>query len=384
MSNYISVLGSTGSIGTQTMDVLKAHPTLFKPAGFSAGGNIDLLAKQIRQFHPPLVSVKTEQLALDLKRNLGTKSPEIFWGEQGNIEVATYTKADRVVMATPGFPGILPTIKAIKKGKTIALATKEVLVAAGEVISDLAKVNNVSILPVDSEHSAVFQCLQGRSIDDVSRIFLTCSGGPFRTMKSADLKKVSLKQALKHPSWSMGQKITIDSAGLMNKGFEVLEAHWLFGIPLEKIKVIVHPQSVIHSAVEFNDGTIIAQIGPADMRLPIQYALFYPQKSQVNKFKKFSFTDYPNMSFEHPDKKTFRCLELAYEAGKKGKTFPAVLNAANDIAVTAVLEEKLPFYKIPEILEKTLAAHTADKKLNMENIFASDAWARRFASNLLK
>lgn len=379
----ISVLGSTGSIGTQTMDVLKAHPAIFSPGGFSAGNNISLLAKQIQQFHPPIVSVKTELAAKQLKALLGRKSPGIFWGEKGNIAVATFSKADRVVIATPGLPGILPTVEAIKKKKTIALATKEVLVAAGELITNLAKTNNVSILPVDSEHSAVFQCLQGRSIDDVSCIYLTCSGGPFRGMKSVNLRKMSVQQALKHPSWSMGKKITIDSATLMNKGFEVLEAQWLFGVPLDKIKVIVHPQSVIHSAVEFKDGTIIAQIGPADMRLPIQYALFYPQKSITNSFKKFSFGDYPTISFEKPDKKTFRCLSLAYEAGRRGKTYPSVLNAANDIAVEAVLEGKLPFYKIPYILEQTLEAHRPDRKLNLETIFTADEWARKFAANLI-
>ena len=382
--NYVSVLGSTGSIGTQTMDVLEAHPDLFQSAGFSAGDNISLLAEQIKQFHPALVSVRTEPSALELKKILGSKSPEILWGDKGNIEVATIHQTDRVVVATPGLPGILPTIEAIKKHKTIALATKEVLVAAGEVITDMAQANGVSILPIDSEHSAVFQCLQGRSASEVSSIFLTCSGGPFRGMKSSDLKKVTLKQALKHPSWSMGRKITIDSAGLMNKGFEVLEAHWLFGVPLSKIKVIVHPQSVIHSAVEFNDGTIIAQIGPADMRLPIQYALLFPKKSQTNKFKKFSFSDYPTISFEHPDKKTFRSLELAYEAGKKGETFPAVLNAANDVAVQAVLEEKLLFYRIPFVLEKTLEAHVPETTLNMDTIFAADEWARKFAEKIVK
>lgn len=379
----VSVLGSTGSIGTQTMDVLEAHPSLFKPAGFSAGNNVGLLLKQIKQFQPPLVSVKTEQAALELKKTLGKKSPEIYWGEAGNVAVATFGKTNRVVMATPGFPGILPTIEAIKNKKTVALATKEVLVAAGEYVTKLARTNEVAILPVDSEHSAVFRCLQGRKISEVSRIFLTCSGGPFRGMQTKDLKRVTLKQALRHPSWSMGKKITIDSAGLMNKGFEVLEAHWLFGIPLEKIKVIVHPQSVIHSAVEFYDGTIIAQIGPADMRLPIQYALFYPKKSPNNKFKQFSFTAYPDISFENPDNKTFRCLELAYLAGEKGKTYPAVLNAANDIAVEAVLEEKLPFYKIPDILEKSLEAHSPDKKLNLDTIFAADNWARKFANELI-
>ncbi|KKQ16174.1 MAG: 1-deoxy-D-xylulose 5-phosphate reductoisomerase [Candidatus Daviesbacteria bacterium GW2011_GWA1_36_8] len=253
----ISVLGSTGSIGTQTLDVLEQHKKLLFPQAFSAGSNIELLTTQVKKFHPKIISVKTDKDAFNLKRSLGRKSPEIFWGDNGNIEVATNSKSDRVVIATPGFPGIRPTLEAIKKKKTIALATKEVLVAAGEVITNEAKKQGVQILPIDSEHSAIFQCLEGRSISEVSRVFLTCSGGPFRGRKLNDLKNVTVSQALNHPSWKMGKKITIDSATLMNKGFEVLEASWLFNIPIEKIKVVVHPQSVIHSAVEFIDGTIV-------------------------------------------------------------------------------------------------------------------------------
>lgn len=378
----ISVLGSTGSIGTQTLDVLNEHKNLLFPQAFSAGTNIDLLTTQIKKFHPKIISVKNDKDAINLKRNLGRKSPEIFWGENGNIEVATHSKSDRVVIATPGLPGIRPTLEAIKRGKTIALATKEVLVAAGEIITNEAEKYGVKILPIDSEHSAIFQCLEGRSISEVSRVFITCSGGPFRGKKLNNLKKVSVKQALNHPSWKMGKKISIDSATLMNKGFEVIEASWLFNIPIEKIKVVVHPQSVIHSAVEFIDGTIIAQIGPADMRLPIQFALLYPKKRTVNKFRRFTFLDFPNISFESPDKKTFRCLNLAYHTAKKGGTYPSVLNAANDIAVERFLVGLLPFYKISDVIEKTLSAHKKISKPKLEDIIGADRWAREYASKL--
>lgn len=382
MQHNISILGSTGSIGTQTLDVLEEHSSKFSPRGLSAGSNIDLLSKQIETHHPEVVSVKTSEDAKILADKFPRKL-EILWGAQGNIDVATLPKTDKVVIATPGLPGIKPTLEAIKKKKTIALATKEVLVAAGGIITKAARTNGISLLPIDSEHSAIFQCLEGRSIAEVKRIFLTCSGGPFRGYKTPQLKKVSVKQALKHPSWKMGNKITIDSATLMNKGFEVLEAAWLFGLPLDKIKVIVHPQSVIHSAVEFIDGSIMAQIGPADMRLPIQYALFYPEKRLSNTFKRFSFDHYPNLSFEHPDKKTFRCLELAYDVGKVGGTAPVVLNAANDVAVEAVLNESLSFYKIPEVIEKVLSTHKIKSTPNLEGVIEADSWARKMALKLV-
>lgn len=383
MINRISVLGSTGSIGTQTLDVLKEHKTFLVPDGFSIGSNIQLLARQIEEFSPTTVSVNDPQKAKALKNILKNRKIEILHGEEGNIAVATLPSVDRVVLATPGLPGIKPAIGAIQKKKTLALATKEVLVSAGSVVTKEARENNVKILPVDSEHSAIFQCLQDRSIETVSKIFLTCSGGPFRGMGEKDLKKVTLKDALSHPSWKMGKKITVDSATLMNKGFEAIEAHWLFGVPLSKIKVIIHPQSVVHSAVEFIDGTIIAQIGPADMRLPIQYALFYPEERKPNKFKRFSFDDYPNVYFEHPDKKTFRCLDLAYQIGKQGGSLPAVLNAANDTVVEAFLEERLEFYKIPEIIEKTLLRHVNISSPSLDEIFEVDKWAKNFASILI-
>lgn len=354
---------------------------MLKSPALAAGSNIGLLLAQIKKLSPEIVSVKEESDAMLLRKK--SKKANVLWGEEGNIAVATNGKADRVVVATPGFPGIKPTLAAIRKNKTIALATKEVLVSAGSVITQEAKAKNVPILPIDSEHSAIFQCLEGKTVDDISRIILTCSGGPFRGSKPKDLKKVTVEQALKHPSWRMGKKITIDSATLMNKGFEVIEAFWLFGVPFEKIKVVVHPQSVVHSAVEFLDGTIIAQIGPADMRLPIQYALFYPEKRKPNKFKRFRFDDYPNLSFEHPDKKTFRCLALAYEAGKAGGTYPAVLNAANDVAVESFFAGCLPFYQIPGLIEKVLEKHTGTNNPDLEKIIEADKWARARAGEII-
>lgn len=382
MITNISILGSTGSIGTQTLDVVDSYRSLLNAKAISAGNNLDLLKQQIKKFKPKLVSVEREEGALNLKNSLGNKT-EIVWGEQGNIQTATYSSSSHIIIATPGFAGIRPTIEAIKAKKTIALATKEVLVSAGKVVTDLAQKNNVQILPIDSEHSAIFQCLQGRNINEVERIFLTCSGGPFRGKKNKDLKNVKVDQALNHPTWKMGRKITIDSSTLMNKGFEVIEAHWLFGIPYSKIKVIIHPQSVIHSAVEFKDGSIIAQIGPSDMRLPIQYSLFYPNKAKVNKFKKFHFDDYPNMSFDHPDLKTFKCLELAYSAGREGGTYPAVLNGANDVAVQAFLDGRLSYLGISRLIEKILNKHKKKRGESLDEILEADNWARREANSLL-
>ena len=379
MLTNISILGSTGSIGTQTLDVLRVHKTNLKTLGLSAGNNLPLLEKQTLTYLPNLISVEKEASAVILAKQLKNKV-EVMWGEEGNIAVATLPNTERIVIATPGLPGIKPTLAAIRKKKTIALATKEVLVAAGVVITQEAKKQGVQILPIDSEHSAIFQCLQGRKIEEISRIFLTCSGGPFRGMKG---KKVTVEQALNHPSWKMGRKITVDSATLMNKGFEVIEAHWLFGVPFDKIKVIVHPQSVVHSAVEFTDGTIIAQIGPSDMRLPIQYALFYPKKSSTNKFKRFHFDDYPNMTFDHPDIKTFRCLDLAYQAGKSGGTYPAVLSAANDVCVSSFLGGSLPFHRIWPILEKVLEKHKTTNNPDLEDILGADSWSRAEANQLI-
>ncbi|OGD85395.1 1-deoxy-D-xylulose-5-phosphate reductoisomerase [Candidatus Curtissbacteria bacterium RIFCSPLOWO2_01_FULL_41_18] len=363
----ISILGSTGSIGTQTLAVVDQFKSQLKVVGLAAGGNVDLLTKQIRKYHPKVVSVKKEEDA---------KKIDVLWGDKGNCAVATIPVVDKVVIATPGLAGIKPTLAAIRKKKTIALATKEVLVAAGSLVTSEAAKHKIKILPIDSEHSAIFQCLESRTTEEVKRVILTASGGPFRGMKPNQLKNIRPEQALKHPNWKMGAKITIDSATLMNKGFEVCEAMWLFGVPLEKIRVIVHPQSIIHSAVEFIDGSIIAQMGPSDMRLPIQFALLYPGKRQENNFRRFSFGDYPSLSFEEPDIKTFRCLGLAFQAISVGKTATAVLTAANDIAVGAFLSGRLSFLRIPDVVESTLSAHTPKSFSELNEILEVDTWAR--------
>lgn len=376
MAINISILGSTGSIGTQTLSVVDEFKNSIKVVGISAGESIDKVREQTRKYHPKAVSVKKEE---DAKFFRPKKGLRVGWGDSGNCMVATLPGADKVVIATPGLAGIKPTLAAITAKKTIALATKEVLVAAGDLVTREAKNHNVEIVPIDSEHSAIFQSLGERSIDEVKNVIITASGGPFRGKKPKDLKNIKVEQALAHPNWKMGRKITIDSATLMNKGFEVIEAMWLFGVPLSKIKVVVHPQSVIHSAVEFIDGSIIAQIGPSDMRLPIQFALFYPGKRRVNSFKKFSFGDYPNLSFEEPDIKTFRCLGLAYRVIKEGKTAPAVLTAANDIAVEAFLNGNLPFLRIPDVVESVLDRHAPKRYKTLEEILAVDSWAREEA-----
>ena len=369
----ISVLGSTGSIGTQTLEVVSAYPGKLKVLGLSAGSNTSLLGKQIRKFKPAVVSVKREE---DVKKLRSLRLPKVKFGDSGNIEVATLKKVEKVVIATPGLAGISPTLAAIRAKKTICLATKEVLVAAGELVVSEAKKHKVDLLPIDSEHSAIFQCIAERSASEIKRIILTCSGGPFRGMKPKQLKKITPAQALAHPTWKMGQKITIDSATLMNKGFEVIEAMWLFGVSLSKIKVVVHPQSIIHSAVEFVDGSIIAQMGASDMRLPIQYALFYSGKRLENNFRRFSFTDSKGLSFEEPDRKTFRCLDLASKAIGEGKTAPAVLTAANDVAVEAFLAGRLSFLRIADVVESTLGANCAKKYSSLGELLVVDAWAR--------
>lgn len=373
MSTNISVLGSTGSIGTQTLAVVDQFKKTLKVVGLAAGGNLNLLKVQIQKYHPKAVSVKERKDSLTLA-NL--KRAKVYFGDEGNCTVATLPGADKVVIATPGLAGIKPTLAAIGSKKTVALATKEVLVAAGDIVMREAARCNVKILPIDSEHSAIFQCLEGRDIAEVKRIILTASGGPFRGMKMGQLKNITPTQALKHPNWKMGAKITVDSATLMNKGFEVIEAMWLFGAPLSKIKVVVHPQSIIHSAVEFVDGSIIAQMGPSDMRLPIQFALLYPGRRGKNSFRRFSFSDFLNLSFEEPDIKTFRCLDLAYGAIAMGKTAGAVLTAANDIAVLAFLAGKLPFVAIPDVVESVLLAHQPKPYSNLEEILEVDSWAR--------
>ncbi len=348
---YLSIIGSTGSIGTQTLSVVRECKDL-KVCALSAGSNIELLEKQMREFKPELVSVSTDELANELKNRTKDLSIPIHYGNEGLIDVACFKKADTVVTAIVGMVGIVPTIEAIKAGKDIALANKETLVCAGHIIMPLAKKQNVSILPVDSEHSAIFQCLNGEKEHDneIDKILLTASGGPFRGKKISDLKGVTAKDALKHPSWSMGKKVTIDSSTLVNKGLEVMEARWLFDVSVDKIQVVIHPQSVIHSMVQYVDGAVIAQLGVPDMRLPIQYALTYPARKPLSG-DRLDFSTLKHLDFEEPDLDTFKGLKFAVESLKKGGNMPTILNAANENAVALFLKDKIEFLDIADIIE---------------------------------
>lgn len=353
MASKISILGSTGSIGTQTLDIVSQNPGELTVVAMSCGSNIDLFEKQIRKYKPSLVAISTEALADDLRTRLSDMTLDITYGMEGLIAVATAQEADTVVTAVVGMIGVQPTIAAIKAGKDIALANKETLVTAGHIIMPLAKEMGVSILPVDSEHSAIFQSLNGERHNKISKILLTASGGPFRGKTLEDLENVKLEDALKHPNWSMGAKITIDSATMINKGLEVMEAKWLFGVGLSQIEVVVHPQSILHSAVEFEDGAVIGQMGTPDMRLPILYALFYPNRrtlyaDSLDLFKVGTLT------FEKPDMETFYGLSLAYDAMAAGGNVPTVFNAANEKAVALFLKNKIKFLEIPEIVSEAM------------------------------
>jgi 1-deoxy-D-xylulose-5-phosphate reductoisomerase len=378
----ISILGSTGSIGLSTLDVIRQHPDRFKIVGLAEGHDINMLAGQIREFNPAIVSVRDTESAEQLKKLLGADQPEICHGIEGAGTVASAEGADMVVSAIVGAAGLTPTVKAIKAGKDIALANKETLVVAGQLVSDLVKKHNVKLLPVDSEHSAIFQSLQGHRQEDVERIILTASGGPFRNSSFADMEKAGPEQALKHPQWSMGAKITIDSASMMNKGLEVIEAHWLFNMPAEKIGVVVHPQSIIHSMVEYVDGCVIAQLGAPDMRAPIAYALSWPERCESG-IKKLDLATIGTLTFEEPDMDRFPALRLAFEALKAGRTYPAVLNAANEVAVAAFLNRKIGFTSIAETVDKTMQAHEAYTPVELEEYINADGWARRTANAII-
>ena len=376
----ISILGSTGSIGTQTLDVI-AHLGNIRVAAITGNQNIALLEQQARRFQPRVVAVMEEKNAKELRERLHDTQSRVLCGMDGLIEAATLTSVDTVVTSVVGNVGLRPTFEAISAGKNIALANKETLVSAGQLIMDLAKKRNVSIYPVDSEHSAIFQALQGNEGNQIRRILLTASGGPFRGRKTEELMHITSADALKHPNWSMGKKITIDSATLMNKGLEVMEAKWLFGVAAEQIEVLVHPQSIVHSAVEYEDGAILAQMGEPDMKVPIQYALTYPQRVK-NTFPKVDFAQRSTLTFEKPDLKTFRCLGLAYKALKVGGTLPAVLNGANEIAVDKFLNGKIGFLQIPELIEQTMNAYTVKYEYTLDDLLEADAWARNFATCL--
>ncbi|WP_235436136.1 1-deoxy-D-xylulose-5-phosphate reductoisomerase [Gottschalkia purinilytica] len=377
----ISILGSTGSIGTQSLDVVRNNKG-FKVVALSTNTNIELLEKQALEFKPKIVAVANEYKGKILKDRLKGHNIKVEIGMNGLISVATEQTADVVITSVVGMVGLLPTLEAIKCGKTIALANKETLVTAGEIVIEEARKEGVNIIPVDSEHSAIFQCLQSGKYEEIEKIILTASGGPFRGKNKQFLEKVTKEDALKHPNWSMGKKITIDSATLMNKGLEVIEAKWLFNIDVDMIDVVVHPQSIVHSMVEFRDGSIIAQMGAPDMKVPIQYALTYPDRlsNDVNKLK---LTEVGTLSFEPPSTKDFPCLQLAIEAIKIGGTMPAVLNAVNEIAVDMFLNDKIRFLDIPCIIEKLMGLHKTIKKPSLEEIIQSDNWARNNAKSYL-
>ena len=351
----IAILGSTGSIGTQTLEVVRENGDL-EVLGLAAGNNIKLLEEQIREFHPKLAAVWSEEKAKELRENVKDLNVKVVSGMDGLIEVSTITESEILVTAIVGMIGIRPTIEAIKAGKDIALANKETLVTAGHIIMPLAKEHKVAILPVDSEHSAIFQSLQGNPRGALHKILLTASGGPFRGRKREDLANIQVEDALKHPNWEMGRKITIDSSTLVNKGLEVIEAKWLFDVDIEQIEVVVHPQSIIHSMVEYVDGAIIAELGTPDMKLPIQYALYYPERRFLPG-ERVDFATLSQLTFEKPDLDTFYGLRLAMEAGKAGGSLPTVFNAANELAVSKFLNRKIKYLEIPEIIETCMRNH---------------------------
>lgn len=366
----ISILGSTGSIGTQALDIVRKNNDI-NVVALAAGSNIEVLEKQIREFSPELVCVFDEEKAKELKVNVSDTNVKIVAGMEGLIEAAVIENADMVLTAVVGMIGIRPTIAAIKAHKDIALANKETLVTAGHIIIPLAKEYGVSILPVDSEHSAIFQSLQGNKMSQVSKIILTASGGPFRGRTTDELKNVKVSDALKHPNWSMGRKITIDSATMVNKGLEVIEAKWLFGVDFDKIQVVIQPQSLIHSMVEYEDGGIMAQLGTPDMRLPIQYAFYYPDRKYLDG-KRVDFFQIANISFYEPDMETFKGFRLAYEAGKTGGTMPTVYNAANELAVSRFLNEKINFLDIPDAIEGAMSRHKAIANPTLEQVLEAE------------
>lgn len=375
---HISILGSTGSIGTQTLDVISHYPDLYKVEGLAGGRNLSLLIEQIKQFKPKKVSVASKTLAEELMQYIPVET-KVYYGDEGLIEIAAGTNADYVVSALVGSQGLRPTLAAIEAGKDIGLANKETLVSAGHLVTDLVKRRGVKLFPIDSEHSAIFQCLNGESRNDINQITLTASGGSFRDRTREQLKDVTVEQALQHPNWSMGAKITIDSATMVNKGLEVIEAHWLFEIAYSQIKVLIHPESIIHSYVEFADNSIIAQLGNPDMRVPIQYALTYPDRLKTPT-NRLDLTQVGQLNFREMDYVRFPCLRMAYESGIAGGTATTVYNAANEVAVERFLSGAIRFLEIEQIIDSVINQHTVVSKPDLEEITAADAWARVAAS----
>ncbi|MGM0873700.1 MAG: 1-deoxy-D-xylulose-5-phosphate reductoisomerase [Bacillota bacterium] len=379
----ISLLGATGSIGIQTLDVIESHPEEFKLVAMSFGRNYQSGGEIIKKFKPQFVAVKDKETYERLKQEFSSEDVKLGYGGEALIEAAIYDGVDCLVNAVVGSVGLIPTLKAIENKITIALANKETLVTAGHLVTEHAKKYNVDILPVDSEHSAIFQCLQGENVKSIDRLIVTASGGSFRDKKREDLVDVTVEQALNHPNWSMGAKITIDSATMMNKGLEVIEAHWLFNLPYEKIDVLLHKESIIHSLVEFHDRSIIAQLGTPDMRVPIQYALTYPDRLPLQEAKRLELWEIGKLHFEKADFKRFRCLQYAYDSGKIGGTMPTVLNAANEEAVAAFLKGDIKFLQIEEFIERSMDKHESIAHPSLEQIQEVDQLTRNFVQTLI-
>lgn len=372
----MAIIGSSGSIGKQTLDVAKNHPEKFKITALAVNSNIEELKKQIEEFNPIAVAITDEEKAKNIKKDF--PHLKIFSGKDAAVELVEIPEVDSVIVSVIGSAGILPTLKAIKLGKAVHLANKETLVVAGDLINAELKKHNAKLMPpIDSEHSAIFQCLNGENPNNINKIIITCSGGAFKNHSTEELRNVTANDALKHPTWNMGKKITIDCATLMNKGFEVIEAHQIFGVPYEKIEVIIHPESKIHSMVEFINGAVMAQIGESDMRVPIQYSLSYPERLN-NNFKRLNFSETKSFTFRQPDIEKFPCLKYAIGAGKTGGTMPAALNAANEICVQKFLENKIKFLDIAKIIKKTMDAHDVILNPTLEQILEVDEWAREY------
>jgi len=379
----LAVLGSTGSIGVNTLDIAGRFENEFKVVALSAGTNIQLLREQIERFEPKVVSVLNEALAEALKKRISRHKTEVLHGVEGLIQISAFSEVDLVVSALVGAAGLIPTISAIKARKPIALANKESLVMAGKIIVEEARENGVTILPIDSEHSAIFQAMSGRSKDEVKRIILTASGGPFLNLPYEKMKEVTSEEALRHPTWDMGRKVSIDSASLMNKGLEVIEARWLFSIPIEQIVVQIHPQSVVHSMVEYIDGSIVAQMGITDMRIPISYALSYPKRLRLD-LPSLDLFHVDGLTFLPPDMERFPCLRLAYRSMEVGETMPAVLNAANEVAVNSFLEATIGFTDIPEVVETVMESHEVKSLTTLDDALRADQWARERTKKLIE
>jgi 1-deoxy-D-xylulose-5-phosphate reductoisomerase len=384
MRKKIVILGSTGSIGQQTLEVIRKYSNEFEVVGLSGWENTNILKGQISLFRPKVAVVKNEYIARTLKKDLNNSSDiKLLWGTEGLIEISTLDEADIIVVAITGIASLIPTFEAVKKGKRIALASKEAMVVAGEILVNEARLRNAKILPIDSEHSAILQCLKNEPKDCVEKIILTASGGALYDFTETALKNVSIEDALNHPTWKMGKKVTIDSATLMNKGLEVIEARWFFNIPTNKIEIVIHPQSYIHSMVQFIDGSILAQLSNHDMRIAIQYALFFPNRT-VNNFSRLELTKIGQLTFKKPNFNKFPCIKLAYQALEIGGTMPAVLNGANEIAVNAFLNSQISLSTIPLVIQYTMKEHKPKYNLNISDVLDADCWAREKALDFYK